>query len=93
MNFFKRLFGPSQKPEGYSYWVTVQCNRCGEILRGRVDMRNDLSTNYDDQTYFTRKVIMGENRCFQQIEVTLTFDQNRKLLKREIQGGKFVDEG
>jgi hypothetical protein len=31
--------------------------------------------------------------CFQRIEVELTFDENRKLVDRQIQGGVFVDEG
>jgi hypothetical protein len=44
-----------------------------------------------DVTYFCRKVLMGEKRCFQQIEVELTFDRNRKLTERKIKGGKFAD--
>jgi hypothetical protein len=35
---------------------------------------------------------MGEGLCFQRVEVNLTFDVNRKLINREISGGKFVDE-
>jgi hypothetical protein len=61
-------------------------------------MRNDLSQQYDEDggktSYYTRKVVMGSGSlCFQQIEVGLTFDENRKLISRQIQGGEFVDEG
>ena len=98
MGFFKqlgKLFNPGPKNEQWVQWVKVQCNRCGEIIEGRVDLRNDLSTNYTEeggQTYFTRKVLMGEGHCFQRIEVELTFDKDRQLTERTISGGKFVDE-
>jgi hypothetical protein len=72
----------------------VQCLRCGEQIRGRVDLRNDLSIEYDgggSASYHCRKVVMGSGRCFQQIEVYLNFDANHKLTDRQIQGGKFVE--
>jgi hypothetical protein len=34
---------------------------------------------------------MGPERCFQAIEVTLTFDVDRRLLDRQAAGGDFVD--
>lgn len=89
------LFAPAQREDEYAYWVNVQCNRCGEKLSTRVDLRNDLSLNYGDDegdaTYFCRKVLVGTERCFQRIEVELTFDQKRRLLDRQISGGKFVE--
>ena len=100
MSFLKRLsniFSGPGKPDDSSYWITVKCNRCGEIIRARVDLRNDLSINYgerdEDTTYFCRKSLMGSQRCYQQIEVELTFDAGKKLLQREIRAGKFVEEG
>jgi hypothetical protein len=35
---------------------------------------------------------MGKGHCFQRIEVKLTFDSNKKVINREISGGKFIDE-
>jgi hypothetical protein len=35
---------------------------------------------------------MGEGRCFQRVEVQLTFDQNRNLIDRQISGGDFITE-
>lgn len=55
---------------------------------------NDLSIEYgngDQVTYFCRKGLMGTQRCFQTIEVALKFDANKKLLAKEITGGKFVE--
>jgi hypothetical protein len=93
-----RLFTPSAPSVDRSiYPITVQCSRCGEIISAPVDLRNDLSADYDESTgattYIGRKVLIGRQRCFQQIEVTLRFDQGRKLLDREIGGGKFVETG
>lgn len=97
MGFFKRLsdmFSSGNRDDDVSYWFTVQCNRCGEQIQARVNKRNDPSINYDEDgkpTYFCRKVIMGDQLCFQKIEVELTFDQNRNVIDRQIKGGKFVE--
>ena len=76
------------------YFVTVRCRRCGETLSTAVNLSNDLSQDYERDVFFVRKLISGSgaNRCFQQIEVQLTFDANKRLLEREISGGIFVDE-
>jgi len=99
MRFLKRLSNPFSapgKPGDYVYWITAKCNRCGEIIRARVDLRNDLSINYgdrdEDTTYFCRKMLIGSQQCYQQIEIELTFDARRKLIQQEIRGGKFVEE-
>jgi len=97
MGLFKKfasMLEPPRREGAGAYWVTARCNRCGETIHARVNLSNDLSPEYDGETliYVCRKVLIGEARCFQQIEVWLKFDQNRKLLAREISGGKFVDE-
>jgi len=98
MGIFKKLSSlfstsGSQKTPDYSTFITVRCNRCGEVIRARIDLRNDLTINYDDNTtYYCRKVIIGEQRCYKQIEVELTFDNRKKLINRQISGGAFVDE-
>jgi hypothetical protein len=78
------------------FTFSVTCNRCGEVLEGRVNLFNDLSLDYDEggsPSYTCRKVLMGsgEKHCFQQVEVALTFDTDRKLVSQEITGGKFVE--
>ncbi len=111
MNFLKRLTSFFSAPSASSsryYWINVKCNRCGEIIRGRVDLHNDLSIDYGigeggekserssgegNVTYFCRKVLIGEQRCYQPIEVELTFDKDHRLLDQKIKGGKFIEEG
>ena len=97
MSFFKKIAQMVSPPsESNAYWVYAKCNRCGENLSARINMSNDLSIKYGEKEkedkYFCRKVIMGSGQCFQRIEVELTFDKNRNLLNREIQGGQFIDE-
>lgn len=94
MNLIKRLaslFKTGQQPAP-EYWVFARCHRCGEVLKTRVNLYNDLSVDYEDKvtSYFCRKVLIGESRCFQRIEIELTFDTSRNLMSREIQGGQFI---
>ncbi len=94
---FKRFLSFLSSPQARdssAYWVAVRCNRCGELIRARVDLRNDLSPEYGERgtTYFCRKVLMGEGRCFQRVEVELTFDDQHRLVNREINGGRWEDD-
>jgi hypothetical protein len=90
-----KIFAPPI-PASVHYPVEVICSRCGETITGSVNLNNDLSVVYGssegDVSYFCRKMLLGEKRCFQQIEIELTFDRNRKLTGRKIKGGKFVEE-
>ena len=95
MNFFQKLFGGSSsspKSEKRYYSFTVKCKRCGELIEGRVDMDNDLSIEYEEggDIYHARKVLMGENRCFQRVEVEFKFTSKRDLIERQVAGGEFV---
>ena len=92
MNFLQKLFGGAAKPKQRYYNFSVKCNRCGEVIEGRVDLSNDLSVEYEEggDIFFARKVLMGENRCFQRIEVELKFNASRNLLENHVTGGQFV---
>jgi hypothetical protein len=94
MGFLKKLFSSEPtKPEKRYYTFQVKCNRCGETIEGRVDLDNDLSLEYEgDRTYYiVRKGLIGNNRCFQQIEVEMKFTSERELIEKQVQGGKFVE--
>lgn len=87
-----QIFTPPRGGEQAALWVSVRCRRCGEIVRTRINLNNDLSAEYDGDatTFVCRKVLVGEKRCFQQIEVVLKFDANRKLIDQAVSGGEFV---
>ena len=94
MSFLKNLFGGTPaKPEKRYYTFNVKCNRCEEIIEGRVDLDNDLSLEYEGNStfYIVHKGLIGNNRCFQQIEVELKFTPERTLIEQQAQGGKFVE--
>jgi hypothetical protein len=100
MSILKKISGmftsSSSAGDDPALWVTVKCSRCGENIQARIDLRNDLSVDYGDDGsdtgYICRKTLIGEQRCFQRIEVKLSFDKNRQLIDRDITGGDFVNE-
>jgi hypothetical protein len=92
-NLFTARPPSGSKDDGY--YFQVKCKRCGEVITTRVNVYNDLSVEYDEkgnpESYYCRKVVMGENRCYQQIEVGLKFNTSRKLVDKTISGGTFVE--
>lgn len=96
MGFLEKLKQLFSAPPGgeAAYWLYVQCDRCGEKIRSRVDLYNDLSAIYEagGTSYFCRKVLMGQQRCYQKIEVEMWFDYRRQLTERKISGGQFIPE-
>lgn len=77
------------------YWVAVRCDTCGEEIRSRVNLNNDLSIVYGDNnesSYVCRKLLVGSQGCYERIEINLTFDSKRRLVDRNIVGGTFVEE-
>lgn len=88
-----RLFGPPQY-EKPIYRFNAKCNRCGELLQGRVDLHNDISLDDDGAGYHCTKVLIGEGTslCFNKVEVTLYFDAKRRVKNREISGGMFEED-
>ena len=99
MSFLKRLgkiFSSPPPRTGRALYLYVQCSKCGEKLRARVDVWNELTPEYEDKSddavsYQCRKVLVGENRCFQPIELRLKFDKSHRLIDKKILGGKFIE--
>jgi hypothetical protein len=97
MSFLKKIasaLSPRGTDEGDVLWVYVRCDKCGETIRTCIDLRHDLTPNYSDEgrvtDYGLRKVLIGSQRCFEPIEVKLTFDPQRRVVSREIDGGQFI---
>jgi hypothetical protein len=91
-----RLFAAPAGPTRAALLVTVQCQRCGEVIAAEINLHNDLSADYGEEgssatTYLCRKLILGKARCFQPIEVVLRFDAERRLTDRQITGGSFAE--
>ena len=71
------------------YWVYVRCKRCGELIKTRIDLQNHLSQN-DDGGYVVNKTLVGNQRCFERIEVALYFNSRRELVDQSISRGEFI---
>lgn len=88
----KRL-GIGGAPTDRGIYYYVRCDKCGEKIRFRVDPRWDLAPSYDDgdeaSSFTVTKHIVGQ-KCFRPIEVTLTFDRNRKESSRSVSGGQLI---
>ncbi len=96
MNFLKKILSAPTGSSPSFYSFTVKCNRCGEVIEGRTNLNNDLSVEYGSvgsgsNVYYVRKVLMGNGKCFQQIEVELKFDESHRLLEKHATGGQFVE--
>jgi hypothetical protein len=80
---------------GDVYWIHARCRRCGEPLLGRVDLRNEPSLADDGETWIVRKGLIGSGsyRCYQVVEVTLTFDTTKQhVLTSEAAGGELISQ-
>ncbi len=102
MSWFGRFFrggaarGPDDDPHGY--YVTVRCNKCGEEIRVRVNLQNDLAERLSDDSsdrvigYMAEKGIVGNNfTCGQTMRLYLEFDSGRHLVSQRAEGGVIVD--
>ena len=90
MGFLKKLFGGEQKGEyrdRQGIYLYVECDRCGDRLRLRVDKKYDL--NRDESGYVWRKTIV-DNKCFRPMETTIHFDRNYAVVEQEIEGGHYI---
>lgn len=97
MSFFRKLFSggnpmlpkASNASDPNAWWMYVQCGKCGAPLAIRVDLRNDISTDYETGGRFLRKEIM-DGTCFQLMYAEVRFDANGKVVEQSIERGKFL---
>jgi hypothetical protein len=87
LDSLKSMFAGQNAPEGQV--IYVRCKRCGEVIQTRIDLHNHLSQT-DDGTFIARKTLVGSQRCFERIEVTLYFSAQRQLVDQQASGGDFV---
>jgi len=99
MKFIKKVSsfftGSGERNGDRSLSISVRCGRCGEVIRTRVDLSNDLAAEFGEgereAAYFCRKVLIGKQGCYVPVEVLLKFDARRSLVEKQISGGKFLE--
>ena len=89
LDSLKSMFTGGIASKDEAYWIYVRCRRCGEVIKTRLDLHNNL-TPQDEGGYIVHKTLVGNRLCFERIEVTLTFDEQRRLMDREISRGEFI---
>lgn len=93
MSFLKRLgslFG-GQEENADVIWLYVRCQRCGTVVRVRVDCRYDLNPDETGSGYTLVKEIM-DDRCYQLMRAEIHLDENKRIDSSEISGGTFITE-
>lgn len=92
MNLIQRLLGkaPASGGDGTGMFYYVRGRKCGAITRVRIDKRNELSRD-DDDNFIVRKGVV-DSVCYGVVEIELRFDQNYREIGRTITGGEFVTE-
>ena len=89
LDSIKSIFSGGGGQGDSGYWVYVRCRRCKEVIKTRVDLNNALDPQ-DEGGYMMRKTLVGNQLCFQRIEVTLIFDDNRRLIGQETENGDII---
>jgi hypothetical protein len=89
--------GAGAGDDRYTHYVYVRCRVCGEPMAIRVDLRNDLSPEWegsggsDEPDYYVaRKTVVGSGHCYRAIEVELRFNRQRRLESQEASGGTLM---
>lgn len=97
MGFLRRLFGgggaesPVEKDVMHVY---AKCKRCGTPVHVRINLSNDLQTDYGDtaaEGYRLNKDVM-DDRCFQIMQLEIDFDARRRETGRTLEGGTFTTQ-
>ncbi|MBN1402232.1 MAG: hypothetical protein JXA74_15430 [Anaerolineae bacterium] len=86
--------GARPASSGYSdpngIYFHFRCNQCGEIVRIRVDKRNDLNREDDGPgPLLLRKEVMGNN-CFQLMHAEIWLSSDYGIAAADVTGGELV---
>ena len=95
MKLLKRLRGlvggegRPRDPDGIYFYV--RCGRCGQKLKVRADRRFDLVRDLDEGGYVLHKEMM-DGTCFSLMYATVRFDDDKRIISQEVEGGEFISE-
>jgi hypothetical protein len=95
MSFLRKIFGGSEGEKGPSpapesgFFVYVRCDRCQAPVRLRIHKDHDL--NRTAEGYVWHKAIV-DSRCFRPIPTVAYFDGRFRLIRAEMDGGRFITQ-
>lgn len=69
--------------------VTVECDRCHEVISVRLRKSSDIQRNYDESgpAFFVRKTAVGQ-KCFNRIDMEIEMDGRYRPITAQVRGGK-----
>ena len=83
----------SVESDGRAMYFYVRCDACGEKLRIRVDMYNELAQEFDDNehisSYTLDKDIMG-SKCFRMMHMHIQFDKGKHIVEQTLDKGTLI---
>lgn len=92
-SLFGGAAGRSEDSDGRALYFYVKCDSCGEKIRVRVDLYNDLAQEFDDNDrtsgYTLEKDVLGNN-CFRLMHLHATFDNGRRLVEKSVSHGTLI---
>lgn len=98
MGFFKSFFSinPKNSARGETdiLWLVVECGKCKETIKVRIDKKTDLQNEFPQPgkagcAFTLKKEVLGK-RCPNLMEVSLKFDDRFRILFREVRGGRLI---
>ena len=98
-------FGGSNGSVDRGVYVYVQCNRCQDVVRVRINMSSEVSEiseepeddedlsglDYGGAKYIVSKGVV-DSKCFRPMKLRVLFDGRRKQVDQAVDGGTVVDQ-
>jgi hypothetical protein len=88
---FKSLFTSTTPADPNALWLYVKCKRCSTLLAVRVDLRNELSADYENGGFLLTKEMM-DNKCFTLMRAQVRFDARRNIVEQKLDQGDFLTQ-
>jgi hypothetical protein len=88
---FKSLFTRATPADPNALWLYVKCKRCSTPLAVRVDLRNELSADYENGGFLLTKEMM-DNKCFTLMRAQVRFDARRNIVEQKLEQGDFLTQ-
>ena len=85
--------GAGQAPaDPNALWFHFRCQRCGQVVRIRVDKRNDLNRAEEGPgALLLRKEVM-DARCFQLMSAEIWLDSGYRVVTSAVSGGELISQ-
>lgn len=83
-----------KKRETDILWLEIECSKCQEIIKVRVNKKTDLQNEFLQPgkagcAFTLKKEVLGK-RCHNLMKVSLKFDDRFRILSGEVKNGRLI---